>query len=308
MSIRLVFLGTGSGKPMPHRGVSGVALMREGELFLFDCGEGTQIQIARAATIRPGSLTNVFVTHFHGDHVNGLPGMLGSLTLNQHEDVVHVTGPRGLRQWFETMRDLNILWPGYPVRLHEVEGPGVLFEREEFRVEVARLRHRVTTWGYALVESERPGRFDLEAAQALDIPPGPMYGRLQRGEEVTLDDGRTIRPEDVLGPARPGLKIAYCTDTAPCAGARELAEGADVLIHESTYLPGEERLAHRRGHSTAGDAARLAVEAGVGRLVLTHISQRYPNTDEMARRAREIFDETVAAHDLMEIEVHRSDV
>jgi ribonuclease Z len=304
MSVRVVFLGTGSGKPMPHRNVASVALFREGELYLFDCGEATQIQLSRSS-LRPGPLEAIFLTHFHGDHVNGLPGFVGSLTLNRREEDLDIYGPSGLNHWLETLRDLHILWPGFPVHAHENRQPGPVRQTADYRVEVARLRHRVETWGYAFIEQERPGRFDLEAAKELGIPPGPLYGRLQRGESVELDDGRTIAPDDVLGPTRPGLKIAYVSDTSPCDGAVELARGADLLIHEATYPAGEERLAHQRGHSTAADAARCAKQAGAKKLALTHISQKYMRLSEFEKGAREIFDNTVVAKDLMEIEVER---
>lgn len=304
MSVRLVFLGTGSGKPTPHRGVACVALFREGKLYLFDCGEGTQIQLAKAP-LRPGALEAIFLTHFHGDHVNGLPGFVGSLTLNQREESLDVVGPKGLNTWFRTMRDLHILWPRFEVRAHEVTGPGVVLKGEGFHVEAHRLRHRVPTWGYAFVEQERPGRFDLEAAKALGVPHGPLFGRLQRGEAITLVDGRTITPDQVLGPSRPGLKIAYCSDTSPCDTSIELARDADVLIHEATYPAGNEKIAHERGHSTAADAARTAKAAGAHKLILTHLSQKHPRPHDFLEGVRSIFENTVVASDLDEFEVHR---
>ncbi len=304
MAVRLVFLGTGSGKPLPHRGVSAVALVREGEMFLLDCGEGTQIQLTRS-NLRPGSLEGVLITHFHGDHVNGLPGFLGSLTLNQREDALDVVGPRGMSKWFKTMRDLRILWPGFEVRLAEVHEPGVVLDRGDYRFEAMPLKHRVPTFGYRYVEDPRPGRFDVAAAKALGVPSGPLFGNLQRGESVELEDGTVVTPDQVLGPSRPGLRVAYCTDTSPCEGAEALAEDADVLIHESTYPGGMERMAHERGHSTAADAARLAARCGVKKLILTHFSQKYPRTDVFVESAREIFEETYAAADLAEFEVER---
>lgn len=306
MSVRIVFLGTGSGKPMAHRGVSSVGIFRQGKLYLFDCGEGTQTQLARSP-LRPGGLEAIFLTHFHGDHVNGLPGFLGSLTLNRREAPLALFGPKGLNYWLKTLRDLHILWPSFPLRTHENTQPGEIYQQEDFHVEIARLRHRVETWGYALVEADRPGRFDLDAARALGVPPGPLFGKLQRGETVTLENGRKIQPEEVLGPARPGLKIAYICDTAPCDNAIELAQDADLLIHEATYPAGMERLAHERGHSTAADAARCAKEAGAKKLIMTHISQKYLRTDEFAAGARAIFPNSSVAYDLMEYELKRRD-
>lgn len=289
---------------MPHRGVSGVALVREGELFLLDCGEGTQMQITRS-NLKPGALEGVLLTHFHGDHVNGLPGFLGSLTLNQRDDPLAVVGPRGMNKWFKTMRDLRILWPGFRVDLEEVDEPGVVLDRTTYRFETAPLKHRVPAWGYVFIEEPRPGRFDIAAARALGIPPGPVYGELQAGKTVTLDDGRVVAPDEVLGPARPGLRVAYCTDTAPCEGVRQLAQDADVLIHEATYPGGFEKLAHERGHSTAVDAAELAASCGVKKLFMTHFSQKYPRTDDFVRDARTIFAESYAAEDLLEVEIER---
>jgi ribonuclease Z len=305
-SVRLVFLGTGSGKPMPGRSVSAVGLQRDGDLFLFDCGEGAQVQLARS-TLRPGSLAGIFLTHFHGDHVNGLPGLLGTLTLNQRDGGLPLVGPRGTKRWLRTLRELGILTPGFPLQIHENEAPGVVHEGDGYKIITGPLNHRVTCWGYAYVEEARPGRFDLDAARALGVPHGPLYGKLQRGESIVLDDGREITPSQVLGPARPGLKIAYCCDTSPHPDVVELARGADLLIHESTYPAGDEDLARERRHSTSADAARCAVEAGVKKLVLTHFSQKHTRTDEFLAGARAIFPDTIAAYDLMEIEVERSE-
>lgn len=291
---------------MPHRGVSSVAVFREGKMYMFDCGEATQIQLSKSS-LRPGALEAIFLTHFHGDHVNGLPGFVGSLTLNRREDPLDLYGPKGLNHWLKTLRDLHILWPSFPVHAREHSEKGVVMERSDFHVEIARLRHRVETWGYAMVEKDRPGRFDVDAARQLGVPPGPLFGRLQRGESVELDDGRTVAPEQVLGPARPGLKIAYVTDTSPCDGAIELAKDADLLIHEATYPAGDERLAHERGHSTAADAAHCARKAGAKRLILTHISQKYLRLDDLLAGARDIFPNTQVAHDLLEVELKRSD-
>lgn len=291
---------------MPRRNVSSMALFREGELFLFDCGEATQIQLTRSR-LRPGALEAIFLTHFHGDHVNGLPGLIGSLTLNQRDRPLDIYGPKGLKKWFDCLHDLHILRAGFSVRLHELTEPTTTYRGEGFHFETRPLEHRVDTWGHVLVEDDRPGRFDVDRAEDLSIPAGPLYGRLQRGETVELDDGRTIEPSDVLGPDRPGLKIAYCTDTVPCDEALNLAEDADVLVHEATYPAGDEALAHRRGHSTAADAARCAKEAGARRLVLTHISQKYLDLDQFTSGAREIFDNTDVAEDFATFDIKRRD-
>jgi len=304
MTLTLTFLGTGSGKPMPHRGVSSFTLFREGELFMFDCGEGTQIQLSRSS-LRPGALEAIFLTHFHGDHVNGLPGLIGSLTLNERERPLDIVGPVGLEQWFECLKDLDILWPGFTVRIHEIERPETVYLHEDFTVEARPLDHRVDTWGYAVTEQDRPGRFDVEAARELGLEPGPKFGRLQQGESVEREDGTTITPDQVLGPSRPGFKLAYCADTRPCEQTVELARDGDILVHEATYPAGEEQLAHRRGHSTAADAARCAREADVERLILTHISQRYTHLERFRDGAAEIFPATEVARDLRELDLER---
>ena len=305
MSIQLTFLGTGSGKPMPRRNVSSMALFRDGELFLFDCGEATQIQLTRS-DLRPGAIQAIFLTHFHGDHVNGLPGLLGSLALNRREEPLVVVGPRGLKKWLRCLHDLHILRTAFTVHVVEIHEPGqTVFSGDGYRVEAHPLNHRVETWGYAFLEDERPGRFDLDRARQLHIPPGPLFGRLQRGESITLDDGRAISPTDVLGPSRPGLKIAYCTDTIPCPEALRLAEDADVLIHDSTYPGGEEAHAQSRGHSTSADAARCALAARARRLILTHFSQKHLHLNDFLHTARAIFPSTEAARDLATFEVQR---
>lgn len=307
MSIRVVFLGTGSGKPMPHRNVSSVGVLWEGDLYLFDCGEATQIQLAKS-NLRPGALKGVFLTHLHGDHVNGLPGFLGSLTLDQRDKSVDIYGPVGIQKWYDCLCDLRILAPGYPIYLHEMRQEGVVARKDQFEVKVAELDHRgIDAWGYALEEYDRPGRFDVAEAKKLGVPEGPLFGKLQDGESVQLDDGRTVEPTDVLGPPRPGAKFVYCTDTVPCEGAEKLAEDADLLVHEATYPAGEEARAHRRGHSTVRDAARCAKKAGAKKLAVTHISQKYSNLEEFVEPARAIFPNTVAARDMMEIPLERPD-
>lgn len=304
MSVRLVFLGTGSGKPIPHRNVSSVALFRDGDMFMFDCGEGTQVQLAKSS-LRPGSISGLFLSHFHGDHVNGVPGFIGTLGLNQFEDGLLMTAPKGLRHWFRTLRDVGILNPGFPISLQELKEPGVVLSGEGWRIEAHPLSHRTPCFGYAYIEDARPGRFDVEMARSLGVTPGPMFGQLQRGATVTLEDGTQVRPEQVLGASRPGLKVAYCCDTVPCQGALTLAHNADVVIHESTYPAGDERLAHSRGHSTSADAARCALEACAHKLILTHFSQKHMRLEDFLEGARPIFPNTIAAYDLMEVELTR---
>ncbi len=295
--ITVTTLGTGSGKPTLDRNVSCTAVFREGELILFDCGEGAQTQLTRAK-LRPGALQLICISHFHGDHINGLPGLLGTLQLNQRTKPLTLIGPEGLNRYTRGLMRLGVLGVRYGLNIIEISRPGVVYRHRGFEISAQRLKHRITCWGYRLVELDRPGKFDVEAAKALGVPPGPMFGRLQNGETLTLDDGHVVSPQQVMGARRCGRSLAYCCDTQPCEGALKLAQGVDLLLHEGTYAPDEENLAHTRGHSTMADAARTAREAGAKRLIITHISPKYLRTDGFERSVREIFPRTRIARDL----------
>lgn len=299
--MKWIVLGTSSGRPTARRNLSGGALVREGEWVLFDCGEGTQYQLLRT-DLRLSRMRYVFVTHMHGDHVLGLPGLLGTLNLSRHDRPVGVFGPPGIARYLRDVARATHFRPLFPLTVTEVE-PGVVLETDELTVEARRLDHRVLAFGYALQERDRPGRFRLDDARRLAIPPGPLYGRLQRGETVTLGDGRTIAPEEVVDPPRPGLRCAYCTDTGPSESAVELARGADLLVHEATYLDDMAGEAAERGHSTATDAARVALEAGARHLLITHFSPRYDDSAPLLAEARATFPNTTAARDLLEVEI-----
>jgi ribonuclease Z len=278
-----------------------VALVREGEWMLFDCGEGTQMQLLRTS-LRLSRLRYVFVTHLHGDHVLGLPGLLGTLNLSRHDQPVSLFGPPGLARYMRDVGRAIHFHPVFPLEVFEVE-PGIVLETPAFTVEARRLNHRVVAFGYALEEKPRPGRFDVEAARRLGIPPGPLYGRLQRGEAVALDGGRRVEAHEVVGPARPGLRFCYCTDTGPSDGALRLARGADLLVHEATYTDDMAEEATARGHSTAAGAARVARAAEARRLLITHFSPRYDDPAPLLAEARAIFPNTTAAYDLIEVAV-----
>lgn len=300
--ITLHTLGTGSGKPTPERGVSCTALFRHGEVILFDCGEGTQVQLTRS-TLRPGPIKLVCITHFHGDHINGLPGLLGTLQLNQRTEPLTVIGPRGLVTYIRALQKVGALGVGYRLDLIEVEEPGVVYAEPGFTITADRLKHRIVCWGYRLSEPDRPGRFDVGRAQALSIPSGPLYGRLQRGEAVVLPDGREVRPEEVLGPSRRGLSVAYCLDTQPCEGTLRLAEGVDLLVHEGTYGPEERKLAHARGHSTMQDAAEMARDAGARELVITHVSPKIMRPEIYLKEVQSTFAASAIAKDFDSFEL-----
>jgi ribonuclease Z len=306
--ITLTFLGTGSGVPTLQRNLACVALQREGELFLFDCGEAAQIGMRRAG-LGWSRLAAIFISHLHGDHVTGLPGIMMSLQMIDREAPLMIVGPPGVEGWIRCFRRSLHTGFAYEVRVVETDQPGMVLETPEYQVECAPLEHRLFCLGYALRERPRPGRFSVEAAAALGVPMGALFGRLQRGEtiEVTDEQGqtRTVRPEQVLGPSRPGLAVAYCTDTRPCAAAIELARGADLLIHEGTFDATLAEEAAAKGHSTVADAAQIAREAGARRLVITHISPRYADVSPLKAQARAIFPETQIAWDGMVVELER---
>jgi ribonuclease Z len=299
--LRFVFLGTSSGRPTPRRSLSAVYLQYAGDSILFDCGEGTQLQMLRAGT-RSSRLVAIAISHFHGDHINGLPGFIGTMGLSGHEDPLRVVGPRGIEKYFMTLRELGILRPQFPIDIVHNE-VGVVIEDAAYTVETVKTDHRITTHGYIFRERDLPGRFDLERARALGVPAGPLFGQLQRGASVKLADGRTIESAEVMGPTRRGRSVAYVPDTRPSKRVVEQVRGVDVLIHEATYTQEFADQAIDRKHSTSVEAARVALEAGVGRLVLTHISPKLGNGKLLLDEARAIFPNTDLADDLSEFAV-----
>ena len=301
MDLDLVFLGTSASAPTAARAPMATLIRRGGERLLFDCGEGTQRQLMRSSLGLP-DLEEIFLTHFHADHYLGLPGMLKTFGLRQRELPLTVYGPPGLRALFSELRRVFGQVP-YPLELVEVR-PGEALERDGYRILVIPVHHGVPAVGYALVEDDRPGRFHPEKAAALGVEEGPMFGALQRGKPVTLPDGRVIRPEEVVDPPRPGRKVVVTGDTRPCPTTVEAARGADLLVHESTFGDPEAERALETDHSTAREAGRIAREAGVARLVLTHLSTRYDREPEaLLAQAREEFGEVAVAHDGLTLDV-----
>jgi ribonuclease Z len=307
--MKIIPLGTSSGKPTLRRNVSALAVVGEGEWWLFDCGEGTQTQIARAG-ISPQKLAGVFISHLHGDHFNGLPGLLSTMSLDQREKELTLVGPTGIDEYLRLLAKLKICHVNYPLRLREFDAQyfaGVeqelVYESARFTVTTRPLDHRIFALGYRLEEKTKPGRFNLERAKALGVPPGPLYSRLQSGQSITLEDGRMIHPSEVLGPPRPGKVVSYCLDTRPCANAVKLSENADWLIHEATFTEELIEESNHFGHSTAIQAAEIAIEAKARRLLITHFSSRFPDIRLLLEEARSVFPQTVAAEDLIEVEV-----
>ena len=312
--MQVTFLGTSSGVPTRARNVSAVALRlpQRSEMWLFDCGEGTQHQFLRS-DLRLSQLRRVFITHMHGDHVFGLPGLLASLGLSGSCNAgVDLYGPDPLEAFLRGALNNSSTRIGYPLQVHRVrqaaEQGSVLFEDDDLTVRCTPLTHRVPAYAYRVEQKPLAGRFDIARAKELQIPPGPVYAQLKRGETVTLEDGRVIDGTSLCGPERPGVSFVYCTDTVFSEAAVELARGADLLIHESTFAHAEAEMAFQKQHSTSTMAAQAAAEAGVGQLVLTHLSPRYvagnPVTpDDLLREAQSIFPNTTLARDFLCLDV-----
>lgn len=298
--IRVTFLGTAASRPTVGRNVSGIALQREGDLLLFDCGEGTQRQMMRFGT--GFGIQSIFITHLHADHFLGVIGLLRTLGLQGREEPLHVFGPAGGGDTLSVATHLGVDRIPFPVLLRELEaGDSVPFG--EYQVEAFQVRHGTPAVGYAVRELPRLGRFDVDKARALGVPEGPLFGRLHRGEPVTLED-RVVEPSEVVGDPRPGRIVVYTGDTRPLASTVDAARGADILIHDATFTEEEAARAHDTFHSTAKGAALLAREAGVDRLILTHVSARYAdNPTPLLAEARPVFAETAVAYDGMSFEL-----
>jgi ribonuclease Z len=305
--IELVFLGTSSATPTPRRNVSSIAVQLERESLLVDVGEGTQQQILRSG-IRRGRIDRILITHLHGDHFYGLIGLLTSFQLNRREEPLQLIGPPGLERYISFMKELSQTAFAYDLEILELAGlkePVRVVETRDNEIWAGPLRHRLTTIGYRIVEKDRFGRFDAEAADRLGVPFGPERKRLLKGEDLQLADGRLVRAADLVGPARRGATVAICTDTCRCPEAVALARGADLLVHESTFDPSEEANARRTRHSTTADAVATAKEAGARQLVLTHFSTRYMGDLRPIRdSARALFPGAICARDFLQVRVY----
>lgn len=306
--MHLLFLGTGAGIPSKSRNVTAIALAlfaERGSFWLFDCGEATQHQIIRSP-LSLAKLDKVFITHLHGDHIFGLPGLLGSRSFSGVGRPLDLYGPAGLGPFVEAALTASQTHLSYPLEIHEIES-GTIFEDDRFTVSCLPLQHRVPSYGYRVVEHDLPGSLNVAALAQLGIPPGPLYGRLKRGEMVRMEDGRTLEPADFVGSPKRGRVITILGDTRPSDNARKLASAADVLVHEATFASEAAELAPTYGHSTAIDAAEAARAAHTQQLVLTHISARYGDNGAhtLLAEARAIFPNTCLAHDLMQVTVGR---
>jgi ribonuclease Z len=302
--MQITFLGTSSGVPTRKRNVSSIALRlpQRAEVWLLDCGEGTQHQILRS-DVKISQITKIFVTHMHGDHIFGLAGLLASCGMAGNVEHIDLYGPNDLGDYLSSCLRYSETRLSYPIKVHKV-APGFVCEDDEFMVSCALLKHRVTAHGYRIEQKDRLGRFNVEKAIAQQIPSGPLYGKLKRGESVTLADGRFIDSNDFQSPPQIGRKLVYCTDTIYCENAVELAKDADVLVHEATFAHQDSDLAYQRMHSTTTMAAQVALKAGVKALIMTHFSPRYApgnslQLDDLLNEARMIFPNTYISHDFL---------
>ena len=298
--MQIVFLGTSGSWPTPKRNVSAIAVKRGPEVILFDCGEGTQRQFMQSK-LSFMQVSRIFLTHFHGDHFLGVPGLIQSMNFFGREEPLEVYGPTGAERLVAELLSLGYFAPGFTIRANELAaGEGV--DCGEYSVTAFEAVHTIPSLSYVLEEKVRPGRFSLEKAKALGIPAGPLYSQLQEGHAITVG-GRTIQPDEVLGPPRRGRKIVYTGDTMPHDFLKKMARGADVLIHDATSDATLEEKANRYGHSSSRQAAQVAKEADVGLLVLTHLSPRYEDPATIYNDAKAVFDRVMLAEDFGEIEV-----
>jgi ribonuclease Z len=301
MSLSITFLGTGAAVPSPERNVSALALAREGETLLFDCGEGTQRQMMRYGA--SFTFRELFFTHFHSDHLLGLTGLVRTLGMQDRQEPLRLYGPKGAERVLGHALSVGIERTKFPVEITELKS-GDRLHRDAYDLVLFDTDHRADSVGYALVEHLRLGRFNPERARELGIPEGPLWGKLHRGESVTLPDGRRVTAGELVGPTRPGRTLVLSGDTRPCDALLHAARGADLLVHEATFAAEESDRARETGHSTAAEAAEIAREAGVRQLVLTHISARYTReAPELLAEAQAVFPNTVIARDGLIVEV-----
>ena len=305
LSLRIIFLGTGGSTPSVHRNLPAIAVRRGEELVLFDCGEGTQRQMmfAKVGFCRK---MRILISHMHGDHILGLPGLFQTMSLLGRRYPLEIFGPKGICEFVDAVTETVEYNLTFQIEKKEV-GEGLVYEGKGYEALAVWADHSAQNLAYALAESKRPGRFFTEKAEKLGVPRGKLWSRLQRGGIVKLENGRVVKPNEVTGPPRPGRKIVYSGDTRPCDAVERLALNADLLIHDCTLDDELVEKALEQGHSTPSQAASIANRADVKRLILTHISPRYDDPKILLEQARKIFPNVHVAEDLMEIEVPYAD-
>ena len=300
VKLTVTFLGTSAAAPTSTRALPAVAIRREGEVVLMDCGEGVQ-RGALEESIGLGGPMTILITHLHGDHVAGILGLLQTMSLSQRRRPLTLVGPPGLRRWLEVTSEMLHMGLTFPVDFVPAK-PGMTVRTPGFRVRAARARHSVEAFSYLVEENRRPGVFHPDRARALGVPEGRLWSNLQRGRRVEVE-GRRVEPSQVVGSPRPGRRIGYSGDTRPSPGLARFFARCDLLIFDSTFSEGDRAKALDRKHSTSAEAAALAKKAGARRLALTHFSARYTSTAGLVREARRIFPNTVAARDGLSLEV-----
>jgi ribonuclease Z len=297
--MEIIFLGTSSALPTKHRNHSAIALKAFGEIILLDCGEGTQRQMTQAK-LSPMKVNKILLTHFHGDHFLGLPGLVQSMAFRGRKSALHVFGPVGTSCIIDYIKNLGYFTLSFPIHTYELDS-GLFIENEDYKVSCCPTKHTVPNLAYSIEEKRSP-KFLQEKAMALGVKPGPDFGKLQAGVSINLGDKKVL-PEQVLGEERKGRRIVYSGDTRPCSDMINFSQGVDILIHESTFDNSHQDKAVENGHSTASEAAKIAKTAQVRKLILTHISTRYRDTDLLLEEALKIFENSQMAQDLMRIEV-----
>ena len=302
MSIRVVFLGTSGSVPTLKRSLPSVVVQCPKEQYMFDCGENVQRQMMQAKVSFHRKM-KVFISHLHGDHVLGLPGLLQSMALMDRKEKVQVFGPVGLKDFLVCTKETLNFDLTFNVEISEILGEGVVCEGEAYSVAAVKSNHAVESYAFAFIEQPRPGKFYPNKALALGIAAGELWSKLQRGDEIKLSDGKVVKPSDVMGPLRAGRKIVYTGDTRPFEAFAKFAGGADLVIHDCTFDDSLVEKAGLDGHSTPSQAAGQAKAAGVKRLILTHISARYADAGLLLEQAKIVFADTVLAEDFMEVEL-----
>jgi ribonuclease Z len=299
--LRIIFLGTGGSWPTVKRNVSSIAIKRGSEILLFDCGEGTQRQFQQS-NLSYMQISKIFITHFHGDHFLGLPGLIQTMQLNDRDKPLHIYGPKGMAELTSQLLTLGYFRPSYRIISHDVNN-GDKIEFEDYSIHTLKVNHNVPAFSYCLLEHQRPGKFNKPKAIKIGIPEGPLFSKLQRGQCVTLANGKTITPDMVLGPSRKGRMIVISGDTKPFEELIEFSKDADVLIHEATFDSELQEIANEYGHTTAFQAAEIAKKASVEKLFLVHLSPRYLDYHVLENEARQVFLRSFVPKDFYEIEV-----
>ncbi|MBE3135803.1 MAG: ribonuclease Z [Thermoplasmata archaeon] len=299
--LRIIFLGTGGSWPTVKRNVSALAIKRGSEILLFDCGEGTQRQFQQS-NLSYMQISKIFITHFHGDHFLGLPGLIQTMQLNDRDTPLHIYGPKGMEDLTDHLLTLGYFRPSYEIISHDITN-GDEVEFEEYSIHVLKVKHNVPAFSYYLEEQQRPGKFNKPKALELGVPEGPLFSKLQCGQTITLANGKNITPDMILGPSRKGRKIVISGDTMPCEEMIAFSKNADVLVHEATFDSELEDIAKEYGHTTAAQAAEIAKKADVEKLFLVHISPRYLDYRVLENDARKIFVQSFVPKDFQEIEV-----